>query len=585
MNRKLLIPFLVVLVLLFTSTGAVAQSPGPLGTAFTYQGQLKGTSGPVNGVCDMRFSLWDAAGSGSPPTGGAQVGVTQTVPAVMVTNDLFTTVLNGGNEFGSNAFTGKARWLQVAVRCPGGGGAYTTLSPRRALTAVPYALYAASIPLAGNGAARTAARSDHNHGLTYWRLGGNGALTARQAILGTTSAVSLTLSVNNTAALRLLPSPGTPNIAGGSDGNWIMPGVVGATISGGGGGQYHANVVTDDYGTVSGGYYNRAGDVFGTTSDDAPYATVGGGDYNWASGFAATVAGGHHNTVTDNLGTIGGGEYNTAADDATVAGGRLNRADGGDSAIGGGGQNRASGIYATIGGGVNNVASGHSAAVPGGASNLAQGDFSFAAGRHAQANHQGAFVWADSNSMDFASTGNDQFFVRASGGIYFFASPNGFSGGYCYLPANGAGWTCSSDRNLKENWTGVNNKEVLAALSQIPIAEWNMKGSTVTHIGPAAQDFYAAFGVGEDDTHINTVDAQGVALAAVQGLYQTMQDEIAARDTRIVQLEARLDRLEHGAPASPTVTVLLVIAALSAVALSGTTLILVLHQRRKEQSL
>ena len=145
MNRKLFVSFLIVSVLLLTSTGAVAQSSGPaapqtpLGTGFTYQGQLKNVGGPVNSVCDMQFSLWDAAGSGSPPTGGAQMGITQTL-AVTVTSGLFTTVLNGGNEFGSNAFTGEARWLQIAVRCPGGSGAYTTLSPRQALTATPYAL-------------------------------------------------------------------------------------------------------------------------------------------------------------------------------------------------------------------------------------------------------------------------------------------------------------------------------------------------------------------------------------------------------------------------------------------------------------
>jgi len=111
-----------------------------VGTGFTYQGQLKNAGGPVNGTCDLQFGLWDGAGSGSPPTGGTQVGTTQTLPAVTVTGGLFAVVLNGGNQFGSSAFTGEARWLQIAVRCPAGGGSYATLSPRQALTAVPYAL-------------------------------------------------------------------------------------------------------------------------------------------------------------------------------------------------------------------------------------------------------------------------------------------------------------------------------------------------------------------------------------------------------------------------------------------------------------
>ena len=80
MNHKLLISLFVVSALLFSGTGAVAQSSRPLtpetllGTGFTYQGQLKNAGGPVNDLCDMQFSLWNAAGSGSLPTGSSQVG-------------------------------------------------------------------------------------------------------------------------------------------------------------------------------------------------------------------------------------------------------------------------------------------------------------------------------------------------------------------------------------------------------------------------------------------------------------------------------------------------------------------------------
>jgi trimeric autotransporter adhesin len=85
----------------------------------------------------------------------------------------------------------------------------------------------------------------------------------------------------------------------------------------------------------------------------------------------------------------------------------------------------------------------------------------------------------------------------------------------------------------------------LAALAQIPVTQWNVKGATTQHVGPMAQDFYAAFHLGEDDTHINTVDAQGVALASIQGLNQIVEDEIATRDGQIAQLQARLDALEN----------------------------------------
>jgi hypothetical protein len=108
-----------------------------LGTGFTYQGQLKSGGNPVNGTCDFQFGLWDAAGSGSPPTGGNQIGSPQTKTGVSVSNGLFSIP---DLDFGSSAFTGDARWLQIGVRCPAGSGSYATLSPRQALTAAPYAL-------------------------------------------------------------------------------------------------------------------------------------------------------------------------------------------------------------------------------------------------------------------------------------------------------------------------------------------------------------------------------------------------------------------------------------------------------------
>ena len=138
-NKWTLIGSLLAVVLLALAVGpGQAQGPGPqgdvgvqaaLGTAFTYQGQLKSGGNPVNGNCDFQFSLWDAV------TDGTQIGTTQTKTNVSVSNGLFTTSL----DFGS-AFTGDARWLAIAVRCPAGSGSYTNLSPRQALTAAPYAL-------------------------------------------------------------------------------------------------------------------------------------------------------------------------------------------------------------------------------------------------------------------------------------------------------------------------------------------------------------------------------------------------------------------------------------------------------------
>jgi hypothetical protein len=114
----------------------------PMGTALTYQGQLQQSgsgnitgqpqSGPVTGICDFRFSLWDAV------TNGNLVGATQTNSAVSVSNGLFTVTL----DFGAGAFNGDARWLDIGVRTSG-GGAFTNLFPRQLVPLAPYALYAA----------------------------------------------------------------------------------------------------------------------------------------------------------------------------------------------------------------------------------------------------------------------------------------------------------------------------------------------------------------------------------------------------------------------------------------------------------
>jgi Chaperone of endosialidase len=109
----------------------------------------------------------------------------------------------------------------------------------------------------------------------------------------------------------------------------------------------------------------------------------------------------------------------------------------------------------------------------------------------------------------------------------------------------------TSDRNAKTNFSSVNSLEVLAKVARLPIQRWNYKtdASKLQHIGPMAQDFYAAFGLnGSDNKHISTVDAQGVALAAIQGLNQKLdglKTENAALKEQLSALTARLAKLEQ----------------------------------------
>jgi len=189
------------------------------------------------------------------------------------------------------------------------------------------------------------------------------------------------------------------------------------------------NVAGKSFATVSGGCENTA---------SGEYATISGGEDNIASDFYATVGGGNHNTAEGILSTVGGGWDNTASDTySTVAGGFANTASGDASTVAGGRVNTASGEYSVICGGFGNVAG---------------GDYSFASGRRAKANHNGSIVWADSTDEDFASTGNDQFLIRASGGVGIgTAAPEtkldvsdgiriqGLNYGYSAYPSTGAG--------------------------------------------------------------------------------------------------------------------------------------------------
>src|SRR5262245_39206581 len=113
----------------------------PLGTGFSYQGQLILNGNPVNGPTTLRFSLWDAAGSGAPPVGGNQIGASQVLPSVSVTNGLFSVQLNDAGQFGPNAFAGEARWLQVEVCTDVLCSSTTPLAPRQPLLATPFALF------------------------------------------------------------------------------------------------------------------------------------------------------------------------------------------------------------------------------------------------------------------------------------------------------------------------------------------------------------------------------------------------------------------------------------------------------------
>jgi hypothetical protein len=184
-----------------------------------------------------------------------------------------------------------------------------------------------------------------------------------------TETPTLEMRVSGQGALRLEAADGSfgsgPNLVGGFSGNTVAPGVMGATIAGGGSSQGCGgpclNQVTGNVGTVGGGLDNTASGFLG--------ATVGGGIHNTASGAAATVGGGDNNTASQTAATVSGGANNTAS--------------GSSATVGGGSDNTASDAVATVGGGSDNTASAIAATVPGGARASASlfGQMAYASGR------------------------------------------------------------------------------------------------------------------------------------------------------------------------------------------------------------
>ena len=146
-------------------------------------------------------------------------------------------------------------------------------------------------------------------------------------------------------------------------------------------------------------------------------------------------------------------------------------------------------------------------------------------GSYARATNSGSFVWGDnSTATPVVSSANNQFTVRAAGGVRFFS--NAATNAGVSLAPGGTAWAVISDRNVKKDFAAVDSVSILEKLAALPITQWhyNWEEKSVTpHIGPMAQDFKAAFYPGRDDKSISTLEADGVAFAAIQGLNEKVE--------------------------------------------------------------
>jgi hypothetical protein len=477
-------------LLLILSVSVFAQVQ-PVPQLMNFQGRLTKPDGtPVaNGNYSVRFSLFDAL------TGGTEKW-NQTVNPVAVRDGTFAVLLTG---FPAGAFHGNL-WLEIKV------GDALPLTPRQQLVSVAYAMKADSVKdgsitsaSIANGTLTAEDFTPDTFNPMAWLLGGNSGTNPTTHFLGTTDNQPLNFRVNNLRGLRLeyvnnIDYANGLNVVGGFWGNLVAPGVVGSIVLGG-------------------------------------------------SGYDATA----YNRAFDHANVVGGGEDNTAGSNDGDPRSAYN------ATVGGGYQNTASNRYATVGGGTRNTASGRFATVAGGLDNTASGYASFAAGFFAQANHEGTFVWADRTGTSFASTGLNQFLIRAGGGVGINTNnPAGFA-------LNVAGniqcvnLTQTSDARYKQNIATVDK-----ALDNI----LNLRGVTFDwkedvrgrNFPDGRQVGFIAQEVEKVLPELVTTDQNGyksvayanvvpILVEAMKQQQQQMQAKLAQKDTEITDLRAKLNAL------------------------------------------
>ena len=384
--------FIMALILILAIQVSWAQIPETMG----YQGLLTNADGTAvdDGSYILTFNIYSL-----------EFGIgelwTETHDAVAVKNGLFNVIL--GSENPLDIPFDQGYWLGIKV------GSGNELEPRIQLTSAAYSLNSRSVAdgavtrskiasgqvvkslnllkddvtlTAGNNITITPSGNTLNiaatGGVGAWSLTGNVGTSPPANFLGTTDNSPLALHVFGARALLIEPHSTCPNIIGGYSGNSVSSGILGAAI-GGGGSSGDPNLVKDNFGTVSGGAKNQAGNDTAISGECATvgggydntasrdHSTVGGGYSSIADGRAATVSGGWINQANADYTSVGGGIGNVAGEQcATIGGGSENEASGVHSIVGGGKSNTASGLFAVIGGGWGNQAAGHYATIAGG---------------------------------------------------------------------------------------------------------------------------------------------------------------------------------------------------------------------------
>jgi hypothetical protein len=173
-------------------------------------------------------------------------------------------------------------------------------------------------------------------------------------------------------------------------------------------------------------------------------------------------------------------------------------------------------------------------------------DHTTAMGKFATNNgFQGTFIWSDGSAQasadTFRNTANNEFAIRATGGVRLRTNLGGTTG--CNLPAGSGVFNCTSSKSTKENFSLVDSKDVLSKIRRLSVSTWNYisEGQQARHIGPMAEDFYKEFGLGTSDKSIGMQDLASVSLAGVKALEERTTD----LQSENVELKAKVNTLEE----------------------------------------
>jgi hypothetical protein len=360
---------------------------------------------------------------------------------------------------------------------------------------------------------------------------------------------------------------------GGGNGNLIADSLSAATIAGG---SQNAIGAGSSSSVISGGYYNLI-------AAESGRATIAGGYGNGigTNSTHAVIGGGYGNSISANAhyGTVPGGYSNSAASYAFAAGNRA-KANHTGAFVWADSQNadftstEANQFLIRAAGGVGigttapaaplHVQSGsvgvdlNSRTVLG----VDRAGDTFIQVLTTTSNYAGVVFGSAYNSLDasvrYNAWGKRDLSFRTDNGTRMIILTNGYVGIANNSPTNllmvanarcdGSSWINASDRRLKQDFASVDPQAVLEKVVALPAQQWSYQAQPdQQHLGPVAQDFHAAFGLGADDTSIATVDADGVALAAIQGLNQKVEAqraELNQKQTEITKLNARIEALE-----------------------------------------